>query len=331
MYCINCGAKNPEEARFCAHCGHALEAQDTTSPSEAPLPSAQRAPIRRSPFPLLPITLGVVIVGMLIGGVYLGISLLGDSPVKAAKEWVQAIAILDGNRIAERTCNAQQANIQEAGLWGSVFALFGQQTIGQQANTDVSELKFTRVSSNDDFAAVRVTGQIRVAVLGVSQSQNIDETWSFVRENGKWKWCGQTGASLQSILPTEPGKVLGENTFTVWSDQGWQNTGLGIHQGDVISINYLSGEWNFWAGTSDPHGADGADAYCPSTSCCEPMPLERKGSLIGQIGDEVFLIGNGRTFIAHSNGTLSLRMNDCDNGLSDNEGTITVAITMQSK
>jgi hypothetical protein len=72
---------------------------------------------------------------------------LGDSPEGAAKEWTQAMANLDGNKISERTCAAQQANVQQAGLWASVFNIFGQQTIGQQAKTDISDLKFTVVSN----------------------------------------------------------------------------------------------------------------------------------------------------------------------------------------
>ncbi|MDE3089661.1 MAG: hypothetical protein KGJ80_09820, partial [Chloroflexota bacterium] len=96
---------------------------------------------------------------------------LGDSPEKAAQEWVQAFANLDGNKIAERTCAAQQANVQQAGMWASVFNIFGQQQIGQQAKTDVSGLKFTTVSSSGNTANVRVTGQIRVAVLALSQTQ----------------------------------------------------------------------------------------------------------------------------------------------------------------
>jgi len=116
---------------------------------------------------------------------------LGDSPEKGAQEWLQAFANLDGNKLAERTCAAQQANVQQAGLWASVFNIFGQQTIGQQGKTDVSDLKFTTVNRSGNTARVRVTGQIRVSVLALSQTEEVDETWRMVLEDGKWKWCGQ--------------------------------------------------------------------------------------------------------------------------------------------
>jgi hypothetical protein len=62
----------------------------------------------------------------------------GDSPEKAAREWLQAMTNLDGNKIVERTCAEQQANVQEAGLWLSVFGLLGQSQLGEQAKADFS-------------------------------------------------------------------------------------------------------------------------------------------------------------------------------------------------
>jgi hypothetical protein len=117
----------------------------------------------------------------------------GDSPEAAAKEWLQAMAAMDGNKIAERTCAAQQASVQQAGLWLSVFGLFGQMQLGDQAQAkiDISGLTFTTVRSSGDTAAVQVSGRVRVAILAVSQAQDVNETWRMEREDGKWKWCGQ--------------------------------------------------------------------------------------------------------------------------------------------
>lgn len=131
---------------------------------------------------------------------------LGDSPEKAAEEWVQAFANLDGNKINERTCAAQRPNVQQAGMWSSVFSIFSQQTIGQPSKTDISGLKFATVSNSGHSANVRVTGQIRVAVLALSQTQDIDETWGMVQEEGEWNWCGQVSPSAPSpriALPTQ--------------------------------------------------------------------------------------------------------------------------------
>ncbi len=50
------------------------------------------------------------------------------------------------------------------------------------------------------------------------------------------------------------------------------------------------------------------------------------GALIGQIGDMTFEIGTGTVIFSEGNGTLRVRINDADNGLHDNEGSLQVNI-----
>ena len=125
---------------------------------------------------------------------------LWDAPDQTAQEWIQAFADHKGNKIADRTCLAQQANIQEAGPWSAAFNLFGRPAIDRQPQTDVSGLTFTTISGRGTTAIVRVTGRVSVAFLDLSQTQNIDETWRMVQESGKWKWCGESGTTS---LPKE--------------------------------------------------------------------------------------------------------------------------------
>jgi len=164
---------------------------------------------------------------------------LGDSPEKAAQEWMQAFANLDGNKIAERTCAAQQANVQQAGMWASVFNIFGQQTIGQQGKTDISGLKFTTVSSSGNTANVRVTGQIRVAILALSQTQDVDETWRMAQEDGKWKWCGQMGA----LVPAPPTAPIARATSVLQDSTPYNGNKIEAktltgHKGEVSSVAF---------------------------------------------------------------------------------------------
>lgn len=116
-----------------------------------------------------------------------------DTPERAAKEWLDAIANLDGNKILDRTCLAQRPAVQEAGLWNSAFSLvpkyFG---LDVKSQGDISGLNFSQTSINADetVARVRVYGEIRVAVLAFAQSQSVDETWQMIKEAGAWRWCG---------------------------------------------------------------------------------------------------------------------------------------------
>ncbi len=131
-----------------------------------------------------------------------------ESPEKAAQEWMQAFVNRDRN-IANRTCAAEQATVQHAGLWNSIFNLFTQPIIDQQRETDVSGLTYTTISSSGNTATVRVAGQASVPVLPYSHPQWIDDLWRMQQEDGEWKWCGQIGSfvipiiNIQEIPPSE--------------------------------------------------------------------------------------------------------------------------------
>ncbi|MCX7683028.1 MAG: LecA/PA-IL family lectin [Anaerolineae bacterium] len=114
--------------------------------------------------------------------------------------------------------------------------------------------------------------------------------------------------------------------FTVLSNRGWQDSGVMLREGQQFRVEYVSGQWTYWSGTLAPFDGNGDSYTCGRAGCCEPLPGGRKGALIGNIGNEVFLIGNGGIFTARSSGRLLLRMNDCDSSLADNEGTILVRI-----
>lgn len=114
--------------------------------------------------------------------------------------------------------------------------------------------------------------------------------------------------------------------FIVFPDLGWQDTGVTLREGQQFQVQYVSGQWTYWSGTLAPFDGNGDSYICGRAECCEPLPGERKGALIGKIGNEVFWVGNGGTFMARSRGRLLLRMNDCDGSFADNEGAIRVRV-----
>ncbi|HRJ76113.1 MAG TPA: hypothetical protein PLX90_08955, partial [Anaerolineales bacterium] len=66
-----------------------------------------------------------------------------------------------------------------------------------------------------------------------------------------------------------------------------------------------------------------------NTNSCFPINGERS-SMIGKIGSgQAFKIGYQYFGSEQAGGKLYLRMNDCDNMLSDNKGSITVKITIE--
>ncbi len=125
---------------------------------------------------------------------------------------------------------------------------------------------------------------------------------------------GTTPSSAQSST---------SKTLDVQANSDWQNSGVHVSKGTVVTIEYVSGFWRPWPGVNfDGKGClscnpqnDPNDIYVPC----------HHGSLIGRIGTQVFCIANGATITATDTGTLDLRIND--KVIYDDSGAITVRIT----
>lgn len=108
------------------------------------------------------------------------------------------------------------------------------------------------------------------------------------------------------------------------ANQGWSSSGVYIQAGQTIQIAYLSGQMR--DGTTAIADAAGNAYVCGQAGCCEPLPEVPRDALIGRIGKDIFYIGNGGTFIATGSVLLHLRVNDCDRGLYDNQGSLRIII-----
>lgn len=104
------------------------------------------------------------------------------------------------------------------------------------------------------------------------------------------------------------------------AEQGWVSTGQHLSAGQRFEIAYLSGQAR--DGNLALADASGSAYVCTQAGCCEPLPGVPRDALIGRLGRKVFYIGNGGTFTAPASGTLELRLNDCDAGLYDNQGSL---------
>jgi len=119
-----------------------------------------------------------------------------------------------------------------------------------------------------------------------------------------------------------------EYTFSVSASEPWQFTGVEIQTGDYLTIEYVSGEWT---GQSSVGGLSGPDYGSEPNNTNSCFPINGEGSsMIGKIGSgQAFKIGYQYFGSEQAGGKLYLRMNDCDNMLSDNKGSITVKITIE--
>src|SRR5215217_2047458 len=130
----------------------------------------------------------------------------------------------------------------------------------------------------------------------------------------------------------EDQNLVSSPTITTQADakQGWQATSLTAAANQTIELSVIAGQWTHWVGTIPYNNGVGGGYVCadyiPPDSCGESMPTVATGALIGKIGNQVFAIRNGTTVVASQPGPLYLRINDGDNGLSDNDGILSVQI-----
>jgi hypothetical protein len=117
----------------------------------------------------------------------------------------------------------------------------------------------------------------------------------------------------------------------IFANQGWQSAGIFIEQGATVTIKVISGQWTGTLGKSPFNTGEGGKYICGKvmSHCIEPLPDFPSDGLIGQIGSPIFGIGNGTDIVAQQAGTLFMRMNDGDPGLFDNDGSLTVKITIE--
>ncbi len=112
----------------------------------------------------------------------------------------------------------------------------------------------------------------------------------------------------------------------------WQATGIIITATEEVEIAVTSGQWTHWLGQRPYNNGIGEDYICanimPADQCTEPLPEARKGSLIGQVGTHIFAIGSSTTLNSPQSGELYLRINDEDAGLFDNDGVLTVTVSI---
>ncbi len=120
-------------------------------------------------------------------------------------------------------------------------------------------------------------------------------------------------------------------TFTVRADIGWQDTHVQIREGDRVTITHVEGQWTQQRGKMPLHDAADLNGFtCGRSDCVEIYPDAPQGALVARVGTQTVLIGNKATFTAVMTRGLSLRINDGDPGLGDNDGAIQVSIVVET-
>jgi hypothetical protein len=130
----------------------------------------------------------------------------------------------------------------------------------------------------------------------------------------------RVGSILEPALP-----LVEPVTRDIAAGLGWQKTKILLESGQTYRVQFVAGEIR--DGESIFRGPAGSGYVCGDRTCCEPMPDVPRDALIGRVGDHIFLVGDKSKLEVQESGELQLRVNDCDEGLFDNSGSLTVQIS----
>jgi hypothetical protein len=116
---------------------------------------------------------------------------------------------------------------------------------------------------------------------------------------------------------------------TVDANVRWEDSGVTIHEGDLVKITHISGLWGGTSGIS----IDGWD--CDNGSYSEGlMPTAPGSSLIAKIEDNMpFCVGASPVFVSQYSGNLYFSLNDCVSTgcFGDNSGSLVLKVVATSK
>ena len=125
--------------------------------------------------------------------------------------------------------------------------------------------------------------------------------------------------------------------MVISATEGWQY-GYPVAPGDVVSLNFLEGEWAVDPGYGyfGPKGL-GDDAGMPASwqTQCSIFPTAPLGSLLMQVvgaEDEALVygpvaVGEHFDFDSEVSGLLQLSINDSDSCRGDNQGSLTYRVS----
>jgi 5-bromo-4-chloroindolyl phosphate hydrolysis protein len=146
----------------------------------------------------------VVVVFVILPGILISIGKV-DSPTTAAVDFAEAYFMLDGPSMSERLCSEmledEEINIVKTYLNSVADRArelgFSTTYMKNQLSHISTELQMT----DENTAEVRITGErLRsinpvFAIIGrlffLIETHEVDETLSLVKEDGRWKVCGQ--------------------------------------------------------------------------------------------------------------------------------------------
>ena len=214
------------------------------------------------------------------------------------------------------------------------------QTIGETSSSVVKLVDPASRYEVDTQAGVAAVGGskmvVTVATDGTTDVYNLEGIISFAAKGQEVMIpVGSVSSATPGQVPStpQPGTPPAINApavTSISSQTGWQQTGLYLNAGEKFYVDYSGGSWtidykNFPYVGPAGYTADIDKTIAPGYKFDATVPY---GYLLGEVGNgkEIRIGVNSGPFTADASGFLSLRINDSDSTLGDNDGAITVSL-----
>ena len=214
------------------------------------------------------------------------------------------------------------------------------QTIGETSSSIVKLVDPASRYEVDTQAGVAAVGGSQMVVTvagdGTTGVYNMEGTISFTAQSQTVSIpAGSVSTAKPGEIPSapQPGTppvISAPGVTSISSTMGWQQTSLYLNAGDKFYVDYRGGSWtvdykNFPYVGPGGYSADIDKTIAAGYKFDSSVPY---AYLLGKVGTgNVIPIGDkGGPFTADVSGFLSLRINDTDTTLGDNDGAITVAL-----
>ena len=212
------------------------------------------------------------------------------------------------------------------------------QTIGETSSSIVKAVDPASRYEVDTPAGVAAVGGskmvVTVATDGTTQVYNVEGIVSFMAQGQEVMIpVGSVSLAKPGEVPNtpQPGIPPESNALSAMSISsriGWQQSSLYLNAGDKFYVEYKGGSWSADYANLPYVGPAGysADINKTITSGNKIDSSVPYGCLLSEVGngEEIPIANKGGPFTADASGFLSLRINDTDTALRDNDGAITV-------
>lgn len=120
----------------------------------------------------------------------------GGPAIDATRSWLQALADLNFKQVMDLTCSNPKVRDEIQIRIDSLTDI--QDTLQSlKGQFDFSGLKFEEMSNDSRTAQIRLSGKMALKALGQSQTLNVYEDITVVKENDAWKICANAANLLK--------------------------------------------------------------------------------------------------------------------------------------